>query len=656
MPTSHSDGRPFKDCSLLSIDKDKTFYWILVSLLSFSISMIRLYLGIAIPVEIIGIFFIAAIFDPWLASFTGLVLIMLQGSLLDQAYFYLLLLYVVLGLYWGYLIRLGAARIWGKCGILEKVKRWAIFLLFFFLGSGFIELSIKATLNELVFKEEGLIYYREGLFQFWTNYIYNGKLFALMLQGISPGFLTEIVLIIIVSGLIYKFFPSKNRYLLVGTKIDRADFLVEQNSIILYILGLSISLFILFIIEKGDSTNFKLLDLIHTASFWGIFFIVLGTVAYFIGTKEKSQNYIRSITVITIPPFLMIWMILRIQNQINIRTSYKLRRLVDTVGISFEKINELITTQSYQQMWLTALITTSYLLGSFIIILIIFKWNKDLREAKAELENQVLERTRSLQKAQKTLIENEKLVSLGRLSAEVAHEINNPLYGVLNYADILISKLSQDNGLYKYVHMIRSGMYYISAILKQLRGISGPTKPSFTKVDVVNLIEHSLFLMAYKFTSKDIRLLKNYPDKPPTIEADPQLLQQVFINIIHNAIQAMQGGENFTVGVTLGQDKTIDISFHDEGPGIPDAALKEIFNPFFTTKKPEDGMGLGLTVCEKIVKNHFGNIRVHSITGEGTFFVIQLPLRQNQDIEANYNTRGKPDHGEAGRTLDDSTA
>ena len=74
-------------------------------------------------------------------------------------------------------------------------------------------------------------------------------------------------------------------------------------------------------------------------SFWGIFFIVLGTVAYLIGNKEKSQHYIRSITVIALPPFLMIWMILRIQNQINIRTSYKLKQLVDTVGMSFEKIN-----------------------------------------------------------------------------------------------------------------------------------------------------------------------------------------------------------------------------------------------------------------------------------------------------------------------------
>jgi signal transduction histidine kinase len=619
------------DGSLLSIDKEKTFYWILISLISFSLSLIRLYFKIAIPLEVIGIFFIAVIFDPWLASFTGLVLVMLQGSLLEQTYFYLLLLYIVLGLYWGYMIRLGAARIWGRCSLAERVKRWAIFLLVFLLGGSFIELSIKETLNELVFKEEGLIYYREGLFEFWTNYIYNGRLLKLILQGIPRNFYLEIVLIIAVAYLSYKCFPSKNRYLLASTRITRDDLLVEQNSIILYILGLSTSLFILFLIEKGDSTNFKLLDLIHTASFWGIFFIVLGTVAYFVGTKEKTQNYIRSITVITIPPFLMIWMIARIQSQINIRTSYKLKHLVDTVGISFERINELITTQSYQQMWLTALITTSYLLGSFIIILIIFKWNQDLRRAKDELEDQVAERTQKLRQAQETLIENEKLVSLGRLSAEVAHEINNPLYGVLNYSDILISKLEQDNSLFKYVQLIRSGLYYISAILKQLRGISGPNKPSFTRVDMAKLIDHSLFLMDYKFASKNIRVVKEYAETPAVIEADPQLLQQVFINIIHNAIQAMQGGEKFIVGITPGQNHSIELSFKDEGPGIPDANLKNIFNPFFTTKKPEEGMGLGLTICEKIVKNHRGEIKVQSSQGKGTTFVIQLPLRQHHN-------------------------
>jgi signal transduction histidine kinase len=620
---------------LLSIDKDKTFYWILISIVSFSLSLIRLHLNISIPVELIGIFFIAIIFDPWLASFTGLVLAMLQGYLLEHTYLYLLLLYVVIGLYWGYMARLGVARIWGKCAILERIKRWCMFLLIFLLGGGVIELGIKETLNELVFKQEGLVYYNQGLFKFWTDYVYNGELLSRIFGGMSWNFYLEISFIVMVSYLIYKFFPSKNRYLLVSTKVSRNDLLVEQNSLILYILGFSASLFILFLLERSDSTNFKLMDLIHTASFWGIFFIVLGAVAYFVGTKEKCQNYMRSIVVITLPPFLMIWMVLRIQNQVNIRTSYKLKSLVETAGVSFEKMNELIITQSYQQMWLTALTTISYLIGSFIIVLIIFKWNKDLEEAKDKLEDEVVERTKSLRKAQATLIENEKLVSLGRLSAEVAHEINNPLYGVLNYSDILLSKVKQDPQLYKYVQMIRSGLYYISAILKQLSGISGPSKPSFTQVDVVKLIDHSLFLVGYKFSSKKIKVVKKYAEVPTIIDADPQLLQQVFINIIHNAIQAMNGNgqENFTVGIGSGPHQTIEISFTDNASGIPDETLKNIFDPFFTTKKPEEGMGLGLTICEKIIKNHRGEIKVHSIEGKGTTFVIQLPICQDSGSE-----------------------
>lgn len=613
---------------LLSIDRDKTFYWVIVSIGSFILSLIRLYFGISVPVETIGIFFIATTFDPWLASFTGLILVMLQGLFLGQSYFYLLFLYIVLGLYWGYMVRLGTAGIWGRGTWPEIIKKWARFLLVFLLGGSFIELSIKVTLNELLFKEEGLIYYREGLSKFWMNYISSGKLLKLTLAGVSQDFYLEIILIILATFLIYKFFPSKNRYLLISTRICREDILVEQNSIMLYILGLAVSLFIFFLLEKGDSTNFKLLDMIHTASFWGIFFIVLGTVAYFLGTKERNQNYFRAITVITIPPFLMIWMILRIQNQISIRTSYKLKNLMETVGVSFEQINELINTQFFQQMWLIALITASYLIGSFMIILIIFKWNNDLNKAKDELEDQVVERTRKLRKTQAALIENEKLASLGRLSAEVAHEINNPLYGVLNYVDILFSKLKPENTLFKYVQMIRSGLYYISAILKQLGGISGPTEPSFTQVDIVKLISHSLFLMEYKLTTKNIKIIKKYPDEPTFVEADPQLLQQVFINIIHNAVQAMEGNESFIVGITPAPDRMIEISFKDEGTGIPDAELKNIFNPFFTTKKPEEGMGLGLTICEKIVNNHRGKIRVRSILGKETTFVIQLPIHQ----------------------------
>jgi len=618
------------NCSFLAIDKEKTFYWILISLISFSFSLVRLRFGIVVPLETVGIFFIAAMFDPWLAAFTGLVLVMLQGIFLEQTYFYLLLLYIVLGLYWGYMVRLGTIRIWGKCSLAERIKRWAVFFLVFLPGSSFIELSIKGTLNELVFKEEGLIYYREGLVNFWTNYVYRGRLLKLILPGLSWNFFIEILSIIAVTYLIYRFFPFKNRYLLACTKISRGDLLIGQESVILYILGQSGAMFILFLIEKSGSTNFKLLDLIHTASFWGIFFVVLGTVTYFVGTNEKIQNYGRSITVITIPPFLMLWLILRIQSQINIRTSYKIRKLIEPMGMSFEKINGVITTQSFQQMWLTTLITTSYILGSFIIILIIFKWNRGLREAKNELEDQIMERTKRLQQAQQTLIENEKLVSLGRLSAEVAHEINNPLYGVLNYSDILLDKAKQDRNLLKYINIIRSGLYYINAILKQLRGISGPTEPSFTQVDLVKLINHSLFLMDYKFTSKNINVMKEYADEPILIEADPQLLQQVFINIIHNAIQALRGAEKFTVGIISGPDNMIELTFQDEGPGIPDAQLKNIFNPFFTTKKPEEGMGLGLTICERIVNNHNGKIKVHSVQGKGTTFFIHLPLRQGR--------------------------
>lgn len=613
--------------------------WALTAAVSSCLALIRQHLKSDMPIEVIGILFVAIVFDPWLASLTGLTLVLVLGFLLDKNYIYLLIFYIVQGLYWGYIVRLGAIRIWGPCSARCKIKRWAAFAGLFVVGSAIIELGIKEALNELVFREGGLIYYREGLFEFWQDYIYNGKLLLLVFHRISYSYFLEIGAMILTSYLIYRFMPLSNKYLKASTQLDADDLRVEQNSIVLYVFGFSASLFLLYLIEKVDQDNFKLVDLIHTASFWAIFFIVLGTVAYVVGTKERAQSYFKSTSVIVVPPLLMVWMIFRIQSQINLRTSYKLKALMETADASYGSINHLISTQSYQQMWLTALITTSYLIGSFIIILIIFKWNNDLKNAKDELESQVVERTKSLKRAQEELVENEKLVSIGRLSAEVAHEVNNPLYGVLNYVEILSSKIAANHEWEKYVFRIRSGLYYITAILKQLRGISDTSGPTFCRIDIVKLIDESLLLMEYKLKSKNIDVRRGYERPEIIIDGDPQQLQQVFINIMHNAIQAMSGAGNFSIEVAISKDATskdacfkdamAEIRFRDEGKGIPEAELGRIFTPFFTTKKPEEGMGLGLTICEKIVKNHQGTIDVSSSVGKGTVFFVRLPIRQS---------------------------
>jgi len=614
---------------MLRLSTWRTEYKVLgICLLSLLASVPRHYYRLEyLPLELAGILLLALVLDPWWAAAGGLVLSTAQGVLLNFDYFYYTPLYVILGLYWGYATRLGLAGIFGQAGSQSKARAYLKFFALFVLASIFIYAKLKTILRILLFQDPGQDY-SERLFSFWTNYILTGRLIPEVLRAFFFSLPSMLALILLVVYLVHKF--SATPYLSIATGFNKQDLLVPQSSVLWYLFLLMLSL-VCFLSLEGWLSNTacrpKLLLLIHSTFFWEIPLLVIGVLAYLLATKKKKPAYPLSIFITMLPPILIIWMILRLETEINLNLRHKVHSIVGGQAF-YPQLIEILNIYHQKQIWLVGLVTIGIFAGAGIILLIIYSWNKDIRAAKDELEQKVIERTRKLAQAQEKLIQTEKLAVLGRLAAEVAHEVNNPLYGLINYADLLANKSRGQPPIHHYSQLIRGGLYYISAILKQLSSIPATQEPKYRPIDLAQVLDQALFLMDYKITTQRIQIEKHYGPDKFKIEADPQLLQQVFINLIHNALQAMKENDRLTIEVNFVAEDKVEIKFTDTGQGIPPEHLKDIFKPFFTTKRPMEGMGLGLTVCENFIKKHQGQIKVQSRVGKGTTFSIELPVRR----------------------------
>ncbi len=221
----------------------------------------------------------------------------------------------------------------------------------------------------------------------------------------------------------------------------------------------------------------------------------------------------------------------------------------------------------------------------------------------------------------------EKLVAIGQLSAGLAHEINNPLGGIRLCFNNLISTEMNGEARQKHIEVINTGLQKIQDIIRQLLDFSKQTELVMKPESVNNMIDNVLRLTEYILTKKGIRVIKDLGDNIPEIMADRNKMEQVFLNIILNAIQAMDGSQGTLSIKTLIENGRCCISITDTGPGIPQDILPRIFDPFFTTKPVGEGTGLGLSVSKSIVEQHKGEIKV--ITSEkGTTFTVELPVRQ----------------------------
>lgn len=234
--------------------------------------------------------------------------------------------------------------------------------------------------------------------------------------------------------------------------------------------------------------------------------------------------------------------------------------------------------------------------------------------------------------AQQTIAEAERLAIIGQLAAGVAHEINNPLTGILLYCDLMMKDIPDDHPHKKNLIRINNEAQRCKMIVRGLLDFAREKKPEIKKVSVNELLESTLKLLKTQPIFLNVKIKCFLDNTLPQINIDPGYIQQVFINIIMNGVEAMEGQGELTLKSELSPDKEfVQVSISDTGPGIPPEHLKKIFEPFFTTKGASHGVGLGLSISKRIIDDHKGTIEVFSEVGKGATFVIKLPVIEAQD-------------------------
>jgi two-component system NtrC family sensor kinase len=251
----------------------------------------------------------------------------------------------------------------------------------------------------------------------------------------------------------------------------------------------------------------------------------------------------------------------------------------------------------------------------------------DLKRWVVTLEDKVEERTKELEKARIWLVQQEKMASLGRLSAGVAHEINNPLTSILIFSSILRDKVDVSHPDYKKISTIVNETIRCRGIVERLLAFSRQDEPRKEKQDVNGVIRQSLELLKNQAIFQNIRIHERLRKDLPEVSIDANMMQQVFVNILINAADAMPEGGDLTIQsrrAPAAAGRYVVVEFADTGKGIPAEDIPRLFDPFFSTK--EKGTGLGLSICYGIVRRHGGKIDVKSAKDQGSVFTIQLPL------------------------------
>jgi two-component system NtrC family sensor kinase len=261
----------------------------------------------------------------------------------------------------------------------------------------------------------------------------------------------------------------------------------------------------------------------------------------------------------------------------------------------------------------------------------------DLREAHNDLtqwgrtlEQRVEERTRQLREAQDQLIQSEKLASLGKMAAGVAHEINNPLTSILINTHLLLERCRDHEPEKEQLTMIADETTRCAHIVGGLLDFARQTPATTAQADMDDILERTVQILEMQASVRNIKIERRLDRSLPRIAIDKNKMQQVFSNLILNACEAMPQGGTLTVSSRLSRDGThIEIVFSDTGVGISPENMSRLFDPFFTTKRL--GTGLGLAVSYGIVRQRGGAIEVRSEVGRGSVFTVRIPLEERTE-------------------------
>jgi signal transduction histidine kinase len=236
-------------------------------------------------------------------------------------------------------------------------------------------------------------------------------------------------------------------------------------------------------------------------------------------------------------------------------------------------------------------------------------------------------------KGEKALWRSQRLASIGRLAAEIAHEMNNPLTSVLTFCKLANNILQQEpfptqraSELRDYISYLNSETERCANISRNLLDFSRQSEIEIRENDIHEILDKTLTILRHRAGMDEIEIQTVYAQELPFLSCDFKRLQQAFVNVLWNAIEAMPEGGKLTVATRFDQEKDkIEIRVSDTGTGIPEEDVERIFEPFYTTKDEGKGVGLGLSVAYGIIRQHQGEIHFQSEVGEGTHVTIHLP-------------------------------
>ncbi len=265
----------------------------------------------------------------------------------------------------------------------------------------------------------------------------------------------------------------------------------------------------------------------------------------------------------------------------------------------------------------------------------------ELEELNASLERRVDEKTAQLEQAHRRMLRVEKMASLGKLAAVVAHELNNPLSGIATYARLLRRRSEESTSptgasptagtdeadLRRILAMIEDESRRCGSIVRNLLLFSRASEVRFAEENIFPLLERCTMLLRHRADLSDTSLVLDAPADLPLVECDASQIEQVVLALAINGLEATPPGGHVAISAK-GEGDSISIQVRDSGRGIPPEHLGEIFEPFFTTKEGESGVGLGLSVVHGIVERHQGTVTAESSPESGTVFTVRLPLRQ----------------------------
>lgn len=332
--------------------------------------------------------------------------------------------------------------------------------------------------------------------------------------------------------------------------------------------------------------------------------------------KRNMAEYRNSVALLTFGLLLLVALVLTFLTQTLIHAPLRrlLRHTERVVEGDLEGRIEVLGSDELNQLGRSFNRMTSHLQ----------KTQGELRELMQGLEAKVEERTREIEEIQSRLSHSERLAALGQLVAGIAHEINNPLTGIDMFASLASEQPALTPELRADLQTILAETRRCGDIVRRLLEFSRESPPHKALSQVNRLLDQTLALLEHQSLFQDVRILRRYREDLPEILVDPDQIEQVLMNVVLNAGQAMAGQGELELA-TDRRGRWLQISIRDTGCGIPAENLKKIFDPFFTTKD-HSGTGLGLSVSYGIVQNHGGKIDVTSQVGSGSRFIIRLPI------------------------------